>query len=72
MCGKLTIEGKGSAPYGCYKQTYPNGRELEVCSCESSVGNMPCNSSSLLTTTPYILCILFYAMLKKLLINYCQ
>lgn len=46
MCGKLTIEGRGSAPRGCYKQKYPNGRELEVCSCESEVNQRPCYSST--------------------------
>ncbi|KAL5289172.1 hypothetical protein ACFFRR_009388 [Megaselia abdita] len=72
MCGKLTIEEKGSAPLGCYKQKYPNGRELEVCSCESSIGYEPCNSSSSFLPPSFILLMLSFLMLKKLLINYCQ
>ena len=61
MCGKLTFQGKGSAPLGCYKQKYDNGRELEVCSCESNAhGNKkPCNASEATVSVETLIGLLF-------------
>ncbi|CAD7088988.1 unnamed protein product [Hermetia illucens] len=45
MCTKVTIDGEGAAKVGtCYSQI-ENGKEVEVCVCESTVGSKPCNHS---------------------------
>lgn len=51
MCTKVNIEGK-AVTSGCYTDK-SNGREVEVCLCESGAGRYPCNyanSNSLQTT----------------------
>lgn len=59
MCTKVSIENEGPAGPMCYTELQ-NGREIEVCVCESSANDMPCNSANylMMTTTMsiFILC----------------
>ncbi|GAB0091540.1 uncharacterized protein DMENIID0001_063950 [Sergentomyia squamirostris] len=45
FCTKVNIENEGAATSGCYTE-YRNGREIEVCICESRVGQRPCNDAT--------------------------
>ncbi|XP_055703127.1 uncharacterized protein LOC129801806 isoform X2 [Phlebotomus papatasi] len=42
FCSKVRIDNEGAATSGCYKE-YRNGREIEVCVCESVRNEKPCN-----------------------------
>lgn len=45
MCAKLNVEN-GSAPTsGCFSENR-GGRVIEVCVCQSNVGDTPCNTGS--------------------------
>lgn len=45
MCSKVTIQNGSVVRSNCYKQ-FLNGREIEVCVCESSAGERPCNAAT--------------------------
>lgn len=45
MCTKVTIENEGAAKSGCYSE-FQDGREIEVCVCRSTPGEMPCNTGT--------------------------
>lgn len=42
LCTKVNIENDTAVSQGCFKQL-KNGHELELCVCESSAGDLPCN-----------------------------
>ena len=45
MCTKVNIENEGPVTSDrCFSQ-FINGREIEVCVCQSIVGQTPCNSA---------------------------
>lgn len=66
MCTKVTIENEGAAIKGCYSE-YQNGREIEVCVCRSTQGEMPCNSG--LNQTYFRLSIVFIVLFNIFLFN---
>lgn len=45
MCGKVKIANEGTAHSTCYTE-FQNGREIEVCVCESQAGQRPCNHAA--------------------------
>uniref|UniRef100_A0A1B0EUS2 Secreted protein n=1 Tax=Lutzomyia longipalpis TaxID=7200 RepID=A0A1B0EUS2_LUTLO len=45
FCTKVNIEDVGAATSGCYTELR-NGREIEVCICESRPGQPPCNDAT--------------------------
>ncbi|XP_052859997.1 uncharacterized protein LOC128267237 [Anopheles cruzii] len=47
MCAKLNVDNESSTSSSCYKEDR-QGREIEVCVCESAAGRTPCNRSSAL------------------------
>lgn len=47
MCSKVNVENEGAAAAQCYTQ-FQNGREIEVCVCESRAGMQPCNTAAAL------------------------
>ncbi|XP_055382238.1 uncharacterized protein LOC129612586 [Condylostylus longicornis] len=46
LCTKVSIDGEGAAPLGCYVTDLGSGRQTEVCTCESSAGKEPCNEAN--------------------------
>lgn len=45
MCTKVKIENEGAVTSGCFLE-YQNGREIEVCVCKSTQGELPCNEGT--------------------------
>uniref|UniRef100_A0A0A1XP70 Phosphatidylserine decarboxylase proenzyme n=1 Tax=Zeugodacus cucurbitae TaxID=28588 RepID=A0A0A1XP70_ZEUCU len=38
---------KSNATYGCYRQKFISGLEVEVCLCKSELGHVPCNHATI-------------------------
>lgn len=51
MCGKVNVENEGAAASLCYTE-FRNGREIEVCVCESRAGRQPCNTAASVAAWP--------------------
>lgn len=49
LCSKVHIENEGTAGSMCYTE-FQNGREIEVCVCESRAGMQPCNVADRLSS----------------------
>lgn len=68
MCTKVKIEDKGAVESNCYTEVQ-NGREIEVCVCKSSAGQMPCNAATPVTTSSLGLVATIWLMLLMTLVN---
>lgn len=44
LCTKVNIENETAVSSGCYKQM-KNGHEMELCVCETTAGESPCNDA---------------------------
>lgn len=70
MCTKVTIENEGAAKSGCYSE-FQDGREIEVCVCRSTPGDMPCNTGRNSLTSDLTIFTLFCLMCFYLIIYEC-
>lgn len=57
LCTKVNVENETAATSGCFKET-TNGREVEVCVCESRAGELPCNAGMQIENAHFILMML--------------
>uniref|UniRef100_A0AAG5DMT3 DUF4789 domain-containing protein n=1 Tax=Anopheles atroparvus TaxID=41427 RepID=A0AAG5DMT3_ANOAO len=73
MCTKLNVDNESSTSSSCYKEDR-QGRELEVCVCESAAGRTPCNrgAMALADGTPVVAMMLALAVIQLLLIKCLQ
>lgn len=68
MCTKVKIEDKGAVESNCYTEVQ-NGREIEVCVCKSSAGQMPCNAATPATTSSLGLVATIWLILLMTFVN---
>lgn len=66
MCSKVTIENEGAAKSGCYSE-YQDGRQIEVCVCKSTIGEIPCNAGE--NNFYFQLSFFYFVLFNVLLIN---
>lgn len=63
----MNIENETAVSSGCYKQM-KNGHEMELCVCESTAGELPCNDA--IISTYRKLNLLIVIVFIALLLNY--
>lgn len=61
------IENEGAVTGGCYSE-FQNGREVEVCVCRSTHGEMPCNTGK--SSSYFRLGIIFVVLLNMRLFTF--
>lgn len=66
MCTKVTVENEGAARTGCYSE-FQDGREIEVCVCRSTPGEMPCNTGG--NKSYFRLSLIYVVLFNMLLFN---
>uniref|UniRef100_A0A182P8F4 Uncharacterized protein n=1 Tax=Anopheles epiroticus TaxID=199890 RepID=A0A182P8F4_9DIPT len=73
MCAKLNVDNESSTSSSCFKEDR-QGREIEVCVCESAAGRTPCNRSAIVLAdgAPIAPMMLVLAMIQLLLIKCLQ